>query len=526
MLRHRCRRSRCLVLSVLLYVVILPGLIIHLLHENSTLKAKVATLVQDDPRTNDSLSQAKPTRKWAARKFNQSSLTFVLYQEAGSNERGEFYKRRLQDLGRQFPSSPSINILRNVKNRSLGASLNLMLANVKTEYFLILEPSATLSDRPKEGIAYLWNALEQYPELDFVGGSYMSTENKLRVACYRFRLCQWTLSESYEYERSLDNVMICDSVSTSFMGRTDSVRKLGGFDVKLSELFVVKDFFLRAKTRTDVVVGTRPNVVFLTDNFTELYQIWKPGKITKELAQFAVKHKVFKMKDANGNVIDICSATSPLSGKDVCIEKNSHKLMLNGGHWAYNGLFTYPYLLKYLEITLSEISDFFNRRNVSYAVEGGVALGAIKMRSILPWEAGDIDMGVYEMTLDKLYTLLQPLAKEKGYVVKKHGSESVHVFCTPKNVGSLSGGLATIFPHARMSPPLVKVETNGIWVSYSRDLVHGLLREYGKSYLQHKMYASRETVNCKMKDHNACLPNFKSLLQGRAGNLKEYFCQI
>lgn len=536
---RRCRRSSALlVLSGVVYFIFI-AIITYLLDENSALRLKVATFVcpKETRESNvplrsnltNRLSNRKKTPRTMARntprEFIQTSLTFVLLKEAGTNDQSAFFNNRLQDLRKKFPSSsftwskehPAV----------ISTAFNSVIAQVKTEYFLVLEPRAMLSDRQEESIAHLWNALEEFPELDFVGGSYLSNE-KLYVPCYRFRLCKWTFSETYEYERSLDNVMICDGISSSFMGRTDSVRKVkGGFDPNLSNLLVVKDFFLRAKT-SNITAGTRPNVVFVVDHFKRLHQLWSSRKITKELVPFAVKHKVFKFKDIDGKVIDICSATSPLSGKSVCIEQNSHKLMLGGGHWAYKGLFAYPYLVKYLEITLSEISDYFNRHNVTYFVEGGVSLGAIKMRSILPWDSGDIDIFVYDLSLGALYNLLEPLAKQKGYIVRLR-SDQVHVFCTPSNVGDLSGGIATILPAKTKAPPrseLIKVQTNGIWISYKRYLVSELIGDYGKGYLEHKMFRSSETMECKIKGHNACLPNFKTFLKGKAGTSREYFCDI
>ena len=132
------------------------------------------------------------------------------------------------------------------------------------------------------------------------------------------------------------------------------------------------------------------------------------------------------------------------------------------------------------------------------------------------------------MTPDKLYNLLKPLAEQKGYVLRHLGTQ-VNVFCTPRNVGDLSGGVATIFPHNTKAPPrseFLKVQTNGILVSYKRELVQNLMKVYGKKYLEHKMYSSDETLKCKMKGHNACVPNFKSLLHGKAGFSREYFCEI
>ena len=83
----------------------------------------------------------------------------------------------------------------------------------------------SFSNKTNEGITTLWDALERYPEIDFIGGSYLSGD-KFHVICQRFKLCKWTYSESYEYKRSLDNTMICDGTSASFMGRTKSMAKV------------------------------------------------------------------------------------------------------------------------------------------------------------------------------------------------------------------------------------------------------------------------------------------------------------
>ena len=167
-------------------------------------------------------------------------------------------------------------------------------------------------------------------------------------------------------------------------------------------------------------------------------------EITKELVPFAVKYKVFNFKDVNRNLIELCSPASPLSGKDLCIERNSHKLMLNGGHWAYKGLYTYPYLYKYLVKTFLEVTDHLDQHIVSYRLVGGMSLGSIKMQSVLPWVSGDVDIHVSGITLKQIYNLFEPFKKEKGYFVRLMPNQ-VHVFCTPSNVGDLSGGNATIF---------------------------------------------------------------------------------
>ncbi len=341
-----------------------------------------------------------------------------------------------------------------------------------------------------------------------------------------FRFCKWTYSESYEYRRSLDNIMICDGTSASFMGRTKSMKKVqNGFDGNISDILVVKDFFVRAKT-VNLVVATKPSFILLIDGFQSMYEKWQSRDITKDLVSFAVKYKVFIFKDEEGNTIDLCSSTSPLSGKDVCVETNAHKVMLNNGHWAHQGLYAYPFLLEYLKVTLMEVTNFFEKHDVSYVFQGGVSLGAVKMHSILPWEAGDLDIVVFRMNVPQLLSMLKPWATEKGYVLREHtASKAVHLFCTPKEIGDVSGGLATIFPTPNPPPKYIRVKTSGIWVRHRRNLFEDAISRYGEGYLAHKLYRSEKTIQCSMKGHSGCLPNFTSIFQGKGGTYREYFCE-
>ena len=155
---------------------------------------------------------------------------------------------------------------------------------------------------------------------------------------------------------------------------------------------------------------------------------------------------------------------------------------------------------------------------------GGVSLGALKTHSILPWEAGDIDIHVLGTSVPELLNMFRPWAKERGYVLRDYRGQAVHVFCTPKEIGDTFGGLATIYP--KPGPPLkyIKIKTDGIWVRYDRDLFVYILGKYGKGYLQHKLYHSHTVVHCKIEGHNACLPNFQSIFNGKGGTYQHYFC--
>lgn len=503
--------------------------------ENSQLKktvAKLAMLARANLKPNDgttSLSHTDSVGPEAVgtntsenpRGFIPSEVTILLLKHLNQ---ASTFAGKIREIKRLFPIN-SVKVTWDDKSGSVGKSLNRMVKEIKTEYFMILEAKAFLSDAHSEGIDTLWDALERYPEIDFIGGSYLSGD-KFYITCQRYRFCNWTYSESYEYQRSHDNVMICDGTSASFMGRTKSMTKIEhGFDENMPNVMVLKDFFVRAKA-ANVVVATKPAFVLLTHGFQTLYDRWQNGDITKDLLPFAIKYKVFIFKDEDGNTIDLCATTSPLSGKDVCVETNAHKEMLNGGHWAHLGLYTYPFLLEYLKVTLREVVDFFEEHNVNYILFGGVSLGAVKMHSILPWEAGDIDIRVYGMDVPQLLNLFRPWATKMGYVLREHReSKAVHVFCTPKEIGDVSGGLASIFPTHTPPEEYVKIKTNGFWVRYSRNLFQHIIKRYGQGYLQHKMYRTNSVTHCKVKGHNACLPNFQSMFDGKAGTYREYFCQ-
>ena len=463
----------------------------------------------------------KPTSKQnPPEAFDSQKLTIVIYDNGGLT----LPNSRLDRLRAMFPKSTFV--WNEDKDSNLAGTLNKVIPKVKTKYFLFIEPNVIPSNRPQEDVSLLWNALEKYPELDFVGGSYLSHRKHFYVPCNRFRLCRWTFSESYEYVRFLDNVMICDGISSSFMARTSSIQNISEpFDPKIPDVVELKDFFFRAK-RFNLTAGTQPSMMFLTAKYKNLYQLWMSREITKELVPFAVKYKVFNFKDVDGNLIELCSPASPLSGKDLCIERNSHKLMLNGGHWAYKGLYAYPYLYKYLVKTLLEVTDHLDQHNVSYRLVGGMSLGSIKMQSVLPWDSGDVDIHVFGITLKQIYNLFEPFKKEKGYVVRLM-PDQVHVFCTPSNVGDLSGGIATIFPEPGPTPEMMRIKVNGKWISCDRKLFAYLFGRYGEDkYLGHSMHGGREVMECKLKGHNACLPNFKSFLSGKGGTAREYFCEI
>ena len=198
-----------LMLALVVHLVML-AIINIFVSENAKLKKKLGTIMPSLAKEDQNIQSFmpsltdKPFTSKMPREFIQSNLTVIIFNDTDGNDHESFHNQ-LNPLKKEFPSP----FLWNEEKEHLGKSLNRLISRVKTEYFLFLEPCVLPSDRPQEGISLLWDALEQFPELDFVAGSYLS-KDKLHVPFHRFRLCRWTFSESYEYLKSLDNLMICE----------------------------------------------------------------------------------------------------------------------------------------------------------------------------------------------------------------------------------------------------------------------------------------------------------------------------
>lgn len=162
-----------------------------------------------------------------------------------------------------IPPSQNVEYLPNVEKE--GKALETMIDKVKSPYFLYLSSSVQLPPQASDiSVSWLLHALEKLPELDFIGGSFLRNQggarySVLEVPCYRLRMCNWTLSQTFEYRYSVDDMMVCEETSSSFMGRKNRVIELGQFDPNLDAM-ATTDFFWRVKGKS--ITGLRPEVQF------------------------------------------------------------------------------------------------------------------------------------------------------------------------------------------------------------------------------------------------------------------------
>ena len=144
------------------------------------------------------------------------------------------------------------------------------------------------------------------------------------------------------------------------------------------------------------------------------------------------------------------------------------------------------------------------------------------MGSILPWEAGDVDMGVNGYSQAELHALISNFALKRGFTTGLIVNGGVSLLCAPPETAMKIGGLVTMFVTDFKNPQYIKMKINGQWVPLRRNILSNLRSDYGVNYLQHKLYRSHELLHCKKTGHNACLPDFRE----KAGTLKEHFCDL
>ena len=67
---------------------------------------------------------------------------------------------------------------------------------------------------------------------------------------------------------------------------------------------------------------------------------------------------------------------------------------------------------------LKDTSQIFDQYQIKYWADGGTFLGAVRHNGIIPWD-DDLDLGILEGSLSKIFIKLKKSLKEKGYGIVK-----------------------------------------------------------------------------------------------------------
>lgn len=150
------------------------------------------------------------------------------------------------------------------KDVGASAARNALLARVRTPYFLLLEPTIEITRRTRIETLLAPAADNRF---DVVAGDLVTCRKKWLVLTSRtvsaghatFEFEGDALRLSTAPRPAVDGVEACDATHNFFVGRTDKVRMMGGWDPQLMVDERI-EFFVRAR-RFGLRVGRNPHVV-------------------------------------------------------------------------------------------------------------------------------------------------------------------------------------------------------------------------------------------------------------------------
>ena len=167
---------------------------------------------------------------------------------------------------------------------------------------------------------------------------------------------------------------------------------------------------------------------------------------------------------------------------------------------------------------LKRVGKFFDENGVKYWIDSGVTVGAVKLRSVLPWDSGDIDVNV-DHNLRDLVNLL------RTKFVKLHPEYKIYADHIMTSVQLRHGfeGPTTIWPQPKHRVPqiIIRMDCNGFMMPVSKDIFKHLRGAY-HDYLVHHKHRSKSSIFCSERS-NACLPDFRKILDGRGGHYAEFY---
>ena len=382
---------------------------------------------------------------------------------------------------------------------NIAEALNHAIPHANTQYFMIMDHEIDLNNME---VNFMELFLANIPGYDVLSGSIVNSRNQFSIMCLRLKLQQWSYYETYQYNIS-HHILQCDATSSYFLARTEPFKNLmshkkSPFDVNLT-LKWKEDFFIRYRHR--LAVGVLPEIIIRlrtpNDCFNAEPSVLTKSQRTELLLPFARKHQLFYICNEI-TCIDVCKDSTSLTCSEQGIQKTWQLR-----HWAHGGLTTYPFIIQSLEKALHFGTRRLEESGITYVIEGGTALGMVKLRDILPWDHGDIDTFVYS-TRRKVIDMVKKSLHDYGYEFwLRHSGFHTYVTDDPS---SWNGCI--VYLTRRVKPKaIVYMKHRGRLFPVKRDLFRFLRQFYGSLFLENHMKVSNQRSYCRIPGHHACMPD-------------------
>uniref|UniRef100_T1IX40 Uncharacterized protein n=1 Tax=Strigamia maritima TaxID=126957 RepID=T1IX40_STRMM len=400
----------------------------------------------------------------------------------------------------------NITIVKYPSKSKLGGKLNRLISAVKTPLTLI---TRNLDDF--NWLARLERQLRVFsiePSAIIVGGSVRNKTGHWRAGCYQTELRQYILKYIEGYYESKHECMYCDHLIGPFIAKSKYL-KIHKFNENMDDDVVFEDFFLNIKQSKFGRILACPDVMYhSTDPGTELRTSQQ-----KTWFSLSAKWKLNRIVLPDGTIHKFSCAESKLDCKVLARQNGAMVMPICCRDALINGYKVFH--------------EFSVKHHVIYQIDGGSALGAVKLNDIIPWDFdGD---GSYYKDKMELFAKEMNWTNSDGEIYVDHikfKAEGFFYVSTPQAkiefwaVPKLSLDASNLTDLFHETPTLIRIGDAWVYAPpspglYARNyfgnemLRHSNIHYHlGRGHWYSSYNVSDPFISCKVK-HHACLDQFK-----------------
>ena len=334
------------------------------------------------------------------------------------------------------------------------------------------------------------------------GGAFRNLTGHWKVGCYQTEIKNYFLRIVEGYKYSAYGCMFCDHLEGPFVVRTNIMQDIP-FNQEMPADVLFNDWFLRVKQANYLVVNC-PDVMYFTQgrsNFHE--QNHQKQSSWLALARQWEINRIF----VPPNIIYLFSCKEVGLSCKASKRRKQHLMP--------------SCCLVQLARAWKTLDEFASKYGITYELDSGTMLGAVKLRSQLPW---DSDADVHFDSREYLtFYKKQKVFNSKGLKLKSFSPENRGHFqiWTPDITIEMSGSdsMSSIFLPADVREVPTRVHMLGVWVRGVANPGLYAKNKYGYDYLKHTVHWSSHGYNsseypiwswpsCPKSIHHACLDHY------------------
>lgn len=385
---------------------------------------------------------------------------------------------------------------------SAGKVWNKVLKIVKTPYTLIARDIIYFNSYAR--LERQIRVINSIPSIGVAGGAFRNLTGHWKVGCHQSEIKNYFLKYFEGYRYSAHDCMFCDYLEGPFVAKTSILHDIP-FSEELPSEIVLDDWFLQLK-QADILVLNCPDVMYFT---------WGvPQSIRSKRETWAVLARQWEI-----NRIYIPPNTLLFySCKEV-------GLTCKPFSWAKSYLLPSCCLVQ-IARAFRAFDTFSKEKFLRYEIEAGSVLGAVKLRSFMPWDLdGDV---TFESKDYVTFYKAQNRFRNKGFKLDSfeepnNKSFGYFLFHTPDIYFEMWGfdKFSTMFLPSELRRNPTKVNVHGVWINAQSNPGLYARNRYGPNYLKHAQswihlgmksswdqYNSGRWLPCPKRYHHACLDHY------------------